>query len=277
MKLVYKYCSVSSAFSILKNSEFWLFNNLSMNDYMDCRWCMYKINQMLETNFTKDYKDGKFDELLKNYNLNDRPVYMTCFSEEGDLLSQWRGYADDGHGVAIGIDIEETGIEIKNDYGELNEFFVTNASPNCKLSMGWAKCSYEENKQEDLLNSIFNNFLNSTIDSNKIVNTSALLFTLNIIFKNSGFKEEKEWRLVDVPLILNENGKILGNPSALFFLNSLDNIKPYFKYSFSKNCIKEIILGPKCKISRNDMNLFLKSNNYNIDFSNIKKSATSYR
>jgi hypothetical protein len=27
-----------------------------------------------------------------------------CLSEDGDLLSQWRGYADDGRGVAIGFE-----------------------------------------------------------------------------------------------------------------------------------------------------------------------------
>ncbi|WP_416152053.1 DUF2971 domain-containing protein [Pseudomonas sp. Bout1] len=28
----------------------------------------------------------------------------TCFSKAGDVLSQWRAYADDGQGYAIGFD-----------------------------------------------------------------------------------------------------------------------------------------------------------------------------
>jgi hypothetical protein len=35
-----------------------------------------------------------------------KPVYITCFCEDGDLLSQWRGYADPG-GYAIGFDAAE--------------------------------------------------------------------------------------------------------------------------------------------------------------------------
>lgn len=31
-------------------------------------------------------------------------IYCACFSAEGDLLSQWRGYADGGRGVCIGFD-----------------------------------------------------------------------------------------------------------------------------------------------------------------------------
>jgi hypothetical protein len=31
-------------------------------------------------------------------------VYVSCFSQERDLLSQWRACADDGLGCAIGFD-----------------------------------------------------------------------------------------------------------------------------------------------------------------------------
>lgn len=30
-------------------------------------------------------------------------TYTTCFSENGDLLSQWRGYANDAKGISIGF------------------------------------------------------------------------------------------------------------------------------------------------------------------------------
>lgn len=33
----------------------------------------------------------------------DEPLYTACFSGNGDLLSQWRGYAGDGTGIAIGF------------------------------------------------------------------------------------------------------------------------------------------------------------------------------
>ena len=29
--------------------------------------------------------------------------FVSCFSADGDVLSQWRAYADDGHGFAIGF------------------------------------------------------------------------------------------------------------------------------------------------------------------------------
>lgn len=36
--------------------------------------------------------------------LKSAHAYVSCFSSEGDLLSQWRGYASDGMGVSIGFD-----------------------------------------------------------------------------------------------------------------------------------------------------------------------------
>lgn len=32
--------------------------------------------------------------------------YVCCFSEEKDLLSQWRGYGSDGNGIAIGFNAQ---------------------------------------------------------------------------------------------------------------------------------------------------------------------------
>lgn len=32
--------------------------------------------------------------------------YVACFSEHGDLLSQWRAYGQDGEGISIGFDCE---------------------------------------------------------------------------------------------------------------------------------------------------------------------------
>jgi len=39
-----------------------------------------------------------------SFRLGAPAAYIACFSEKGDLLSQWRAYADDGEGVAIGFD-----------------------------------------------------------------------------------------------------------------------------------------------------------------------------
>lgn len=39
--------------------------------------------------------------MLKHY--AESSSYITCFSRNGDLLSQWRAYGDDGKAVSIGF------------------------------------------------------------------------------------------------------------------------------------------------------------------------------
>lgn len=40
--------------------------------------------------------------------------YICCFSENGDILSQWRAYADDGKGLAIGFNVKKIEELLKN-------------------------------------------------------------------------------------------------------------------------------------------------------------------
>ena len=50
------------------------------------------------------YLIDKMIEHVKGY--KDLMAYIACFSESDDYLAQWRGYADNGRGVAIGFDVE---------------------------------------------------------------------------------------------------------------------------------------------------------------------------
>lgn len=49
--------------------------------------------------------------------MEDEHPYIACFSKEGDVLSQWRSYADDSRGVSIGFDlnklIENSNLKLK--------------------------------------------------------------------------------------------------------------------------------------------------------------------
>ena len=75
-------------------------------------------------NYIKINKFLTINDLLKEKSKKIKR-YICCFSGDGDLLSQWRAYADDGKGISIGfkkskikdflrkIEIEAIGIEHK--------------------------------------------------------------------------------------------------------------------------------------------------------------------
>lgn len=51
---------------------------------------------------------GYKEIVAKELHSFDFPVYVTCFCESGDLLSQWRAYGSD-HGYAIEVDKTRSG------------------------------------------------------------------------------------------------------------------------------------------------------------------------
>lgn len=66
-----------------------------MNDHREGRWLSsYVAEQFREQAWMMQL-------ILEHSKVN--PYYATCFSSDGDLLSQWRAYADGSRGVAIGF------------------------------------------------------------------------------------------------------------------------------------------------------------------------------
>lgn len=121
-------------------------------------------------------------------------TYTTCFSENGDLLSQWRGYANDAKGISIGFnkDILQT-----FDTGGYNYHFkkVIYKSQDqlfyIKNYLGELLHSYElaEFDSPDSVDNVLNAFFQDlALRISTIRNDSPQ-------FKNNAFQEEKEWRL----------------------------------------------------------------------------------
>ena len=112
--IVYHYCSLEAFKSIIENKCLWLCDVEKSNDSAER---VYFNNLMLQT--VKQYLEQldpathkierkraalqQLQNALSTPQDELAPVYSCSFSDNGDLLSQWRGYADDGYGVAIGI------------------------------------------------------------------------------------------------------------------------------------------------------------------------------
>ena len=75
-----------------------------MNDFSETHWAYERFidaaNEVIEE-VGREFID-KFDLYAHSTQLHILP-FICCFSADGDVLSQWRAYADDGVGVAIGF------------------------------------------------------------------------------------------------------------------------------------------------------------------------------
>jgi hypothetical protein len=103
--IIYHYCSTSTFLAIIERKRLRLSDVNTMNDYGEAHWAYDKFIQAINNDLNK--YDRKFfdyvDEFVSGIQLLTLPL-ISCFSMEGDMLSQWRAYADNGLGVALGVD-----------------------------------------------------------------------------------------------------------------------------------------------------------------------------
>ena len=275
--IVYHYCSLESLNSILKNRSLRLTNILKSNDSMEISWiCRYydaefkrayenasdlfrsKISSERLMGYVKLFTDEFFNE-----NHADFRYYVTCFSYQNDLLSQWRGYADDGRGAAIGFDLDV-----------LKEVVTVSPEISKPSIVSLHKISYSEAEQREVvLDKVMNCFEKKFLK----------LFQESVYMKNPFFREESEIRLCE----FSPKQFLMGREVELSLGARLYNYSYYVKesqlisyvdFDFSDcldQLIKELVIGPKCLMSERDMEYYLTT----LGLSNcrVKKSQGTYR
>lgn len=105
--------------------------------------------------------------------------FVTCFSSERDLLSQWRGYAKNGTGVAIGFRTQAIRAAIKRSHEAL--LYPVVYADDCRGL---------PTKQANAINAILSS---SGTPSTSVIQSFA---KERWAIKPKGFAEEKEFRLI---------------------------------------------------------------------------------
>lgn len=312
--LVYHYCSLDTFTKIIENKTLRLSEITKSNDSMELLW----ITKMFEDVFRDIYiknsnkilnaklPEEDFMEMVVHYQKDffseKHRIYsffVACFSEaeEGDLLSQWRGYADDGRGVAIGFDVD-----VLKQIGQ-----PALDDPISNPILCFDRVEYIERFQKATTRRIASQLIDNlklfvanektgdigTIkyQSMKYFNSCFLeLFKQSVFMKNSFFREEREYRLCfwtdvrftktkkpEIERIHMEDGLKF---EKLGFQNKSGNLVPYVDLNFgecSKPFIKKVIIGPKSKLSEKDVVSYLYDHDYKIEETDIIHSKGTYR
>jgi hypothetical protein len=135
-------------------------------------------------------------EIAENASSRD-DVYVACFSAEPDLLSQWRAYASDGQGYALGFKASSVLQAEANDEEE--------GGREAQL----LRVVYEPSEQDALLGHIvspalelFDEIVGQSREEAERIREPLKIavwksFTqLFAVMKHPGFREEQEWRAV---------------------------------------------------------------------------------
>lgn len=265
----------------------------------------------IKIDLTEDYwyEDGVNNHLqyynkeIKRVFYDNRPILITCFSKEKDSLSQWRAYGQDGEGVSIGFNyklIKDLKNNCKNILVE-KVMYKENKQKEKLAGLVQAAILYMQRMFEYDSGRILNDFDEYFTEKFDVFckTLTNYLEKISCVIKNPAFSEEKEVRIIYDPQLYNH--KVIGDmtleESEKYFKQEVE-IKMYkispIKYNFRNNqlvascdvdftklieeqVINEIIIGPKSKLTENDIYYFLLSNGYDANSIKISHTEATYR
>jgi hypothetical protein len=103
-QLIYHYCPAQAFIDIITSKTVWLSAFYALNDTTERSWG-YLIFEKAIKELERDVDSTFIDNIrtLVNATYFQSLVMIGSFSLDADVISQWRAYADDGRGFAIGF------------------------------------------------------------------------------------------------------------------------------------------------------------------------------
>ncbi|MET3990587.1 hypothetical protein ABID65_002222 [Bradyrhizobium sp. S3.9.2] len=285
-RIFYHYCSMET-FRVICETKALRYSDINMmNDVTEYAWG-YRVFEDAATRLLKlDPKpsglqgvDVPFfddvDKVMSPMQLFLHPV-MCSFSKNPDVLSQWRSYADDGRGVAIGF----------------------TADCFAKMPVSLMNVEYDHEKQltemADILAALYDVERSGGHKRGEDFDGMCKEVAMyKLAFKNPAFFEEQEVRSLHLLQVKRDEGAItLFDPGG--WLSSRENevagqpvkfrtrdgfIVPFVDIPFvvgkQNQPIAEVWLGPKNENA--DGNIMYLMNNNGFSGYQLKRSAASYR
>nr|WP_253944178.1 DUF2971 domain-containing protein [Pseudogemmobacter hezensis] len=199
--------------------------------------------------------------------LRETVALGACFSEAGDQLSQWRGYAADGAGFAIAFDRSELEAAIPKEGEQAPELTNVIYGREAHDRRDDLFRSLHEPFFADFLDySVFGGFGSMSIDNTKSARDAKLCAVRKLFaFKNPAFVEEKEWRLLLVGY--------LSQLEKMDFREAGGVISPLVKMPFPAAAKRSVRLGPTNKTPERVIKALLAREGIKAD---VRKSSASY-
>jgi hypothetical protein len=186
-------------------------------------------------------------------------TYIACFSEERDLLSQWRAYANNGDGIALGFDL-----------GACDPIMGKGLHDPSLMQV-----FYDERRMKRIANRIvgksaklldqflFHHRTNASKAEQLTVGAMRVACAIfSAMFKHKTFGEEKEWRLLSLSRTAPDE------TTSLSFRASRFGLAPYVTIPLRNKgvrgrpgafVLKEMIVGPRSNfdLTERSLNLLL--------------------
>ena len=245
---IYHYTTQKGILGIIPTRTMWATQAHFLNDrnevFLTFKLLERELRRMVSESSNQQHR-SLLNEIRHSLSKVDQTHICTVsFCESGDLLSQWRGYAAQGKGYAMGFDLAELSIIAKQQ-----NFVVWPCVYNPTLQLELVKY---------LIHCWIEKFSEQMLDHGKMIeeiNTS--ICKLAPILKDESFIEEQEWRLVSTAT---------GGEKNMAFREGVFSLIPYLNFKIcdqnSKDCLNKIVVGPSphTDLATNSLSMFLKQN-----------------
>lgn len=239
---LYHYTSLHALKGIVRDRSLWATDIYYLNDAAELRY----LAQLLQGDIARRVEDGTQKErLYKQFHQwlsirlsgHGHRVFVVCFTERGNLLSQWRGYTPAGKGLSLGF----AGSDVA----------LIAARQNFRLG----KCIYDLARQHSLAAQILDNIASiadlrgedgrrhsSESFHNVFEDVEDELLQIASLIKHPSFHEEEEWRAVSPVHSNYVTAPILYRDGASLLI-------PYIEFSLKDDAgqvirFENVILGP---------------------------------
>jgi hypothetical protein len=259
-KTLYHYTSLSALHSIVSSGGLWATDIHYFSDSHELRHAVSVLVHEVQSRQRSGTRDAKLlyqlEQWLRERIPNGNILFVTSFTENGNLLSQWRGYCSYGRGLSLG--------------------FVAKHVRACVLAQGFrfGRCIYDIESQTELAKISIDAVERFALTRGEAPANAAHpsqsyhpafselendLLCIAALMKHPGFKEESEWRAVS-PVVTDyvrtrinyRVGKAMLIPYVLL---------PLVDSSTGKLALEHVFLGPTPQngLSMNSLTQFLSA------------------
>ncbi len=197
-QFLFHYTSATGMLGILSSGSIWATEARYLNDAKELSntldFVIYEVVQRLGSTDPEEFEVLKqFESWLRDRVSSGHAIFVVSLTENGNLLSQWRGYTPPNTGVSIGFDAAR---------------LKTMAAA---VGFRLGRCIYDINEQSEIVRGLLNEILvgakrcgpapanvkgPSQSYYQLFEDLEEKIFLGAALLKHHSFKEEAEWRLV---------------------------------------------------------------------------------
>lgn len=266
---IYHYASNEGFLGITQTKTLWASKLHYLNDSTEFAYAIGLIRENLDNRLKHEH--GPWNEfyglvLERMRSIENVHIFVACFSEVGDLLSQWRGYCPNSIGYSIAFDPAQL--------------------QDCMLRQQFRllRCVYDETQQHAIVKELIDS-AGGLIDKTSASSAAEqLIFRIPEVapaLKHPQFSEEREWRLVSkTPVHINH--------PQVGFRSARWTLIPYYHFHLCEQSDKlnlaHVYVGPNPHMERARNAAVLSLWNLGVKFPqghgttfDVRPSAVPYR